>query len=136
MGVPSKGKAKGKPKTMPKTTPRDETAHVRSRKANVRVEIRAHSSMNQTGKAKASLLHLLRQVHRTGIRKVMAKVVMTEAQRGSTPTITGKSPSGEQTDSFCFNFKKGSCQNGNSCTHWHTTKFADEKKTLQLLQFT
>ena len=37
---------------MPKTIPTEETAYVGSRKANVHVEIRAHSSMNQTRKAK------------------------------------------------------------------------------------
>ena len=51
-------------------------------KANVDEEIRAHSSMSQTRKAKErdDLVHLLQQVHRTKIRKVMEMVVMTEVE--------------------------------------------------------
>ena len=41
-------KRKGKVKTMTKTSPREETARVGSREANVHLEIRAHSCMNQT----------------------------------------------------------------------------------------
>ena len=62
-----------------KTTPK-ETASVGSRQANVHSEKHAHSSMTRTRKAKGrdDLVHLLRQVHRTDIRKVTEKVAMTE----------------------------------------------------------
>ena len=65
---------------MPKTSPREETTHVGPRKANGHLEIRAHSNMNQTGKAEErnDLVHFLRQVHCTENRIVMDKVVMTE----------------------------------------------------------
>ena len=48
--------------------------------------------MNQPRKAteRDDFVHFLRQVHRTEFRKVMEKVVMTEAQKG-TPKFTGKS---------------------------------------------
>ena len=51
------------------------------RPTNVHVEIRAHSKMNQTRKAKErdDPVRLLRQIHRTEIR--MKKVVMLEVQK-------------------------------------------------------
>ena len=66
---------------MPKTTPREESASVESQKANVHLEIDAHSSMTRTRKAMGSddLVHVLRQAHRTEVRKVTEKVVMTDA---------------------------------------------------------
>ena len=47
------------------------------------MEIRAHSNMNGTRKAKArdDLVHLLRQDHDAEIPKVMEKVEMTEMQQ-------------------------------------------------------
>ena len=67
--------------------------------------------MNQTRKIKErdDLVHLLRQNHRNEIRKVMAKVATTEAQKG-TPKCTGKSPSGIANRLLCINVKKGSYQ--------------------------
>ena len=64
---------------MSRTTPRGETAAVGPEKTNVHLEKRAHSSMTQTRKAKRrdDLVHLLRQVHRTEIRKVTEEVAMT-----------------------------------------------------------
>ena len=73
IGVPSKGKQrKEKANNMPKTVLGEEIASVGLRKANVHLEVRAHSSMNQTRKAteRNDLVHLLRQVHRTETRKV------------------------------------------------------------------
>ena len=68
---------------MPKTIPREEIAYVGPRKANVHLDIRAHSNMNQTREAKErdDLVYLLRQAQRTGIRKVIEKVVMKEVQK-------------------------------------------------------
>ena len=82
---------------MPKTTAREETASVGSQKANAELEKHAHSSVTRTRKAKGrdDLVHLLRQVHRTEIRKVSEKVVMTGSAKG-TPKFTGKSPSGKK----------------------------------------
>ena len=67
---------------MPKTISREEIAYVGPRKANVHLDIRAHSSMNQTREAKErdDLVDLVRQAQRTGIRKVIEKVVMYELQ--------------------------------------------------------
>ena len=68
---------------MPKKSPRGKTAYVGPRKANVHLEIRARPSMTRTRKTKRrdDLVHLLRQVHHTEIRKVMELVVMTEMQK-------------------------------------------------------
>ena len=62
---------------------REEISHVGSRRANVHWKIHAHSSMTRTRKAKERdvLVHLLRQAHRTQLRKVMEKVVMTRCRR-------------------------------------------------------
>ena len=82
MGAPSKGKAKGKGKeTAKNNSERGDCRWIT--KANVILEIPAHSSMTRTRMAKGrdDLVHLLRQVHRTEIRKVTEKVVMTEAQK-------------------------------------------------------
>ena len=42
----AKEKRKEKAKNMPNITPSEEVAHVGPRKANVRLKVRAHSSMN------------------------------------------------------------------------------------------
>ena len=57
---------------MPKQTLREQTANVGAQKAFVHLEIRPHSSMNQTRYAngKTDIVHLPRQVPRTEIRKV------------------------------------------------------------------
>ena len=48
----AKAKQTEQANTMPKTTPREETAHIGPLKANVRWDIRAHSSLDQTRKAR------------------------------------------------------------------------------------
>ena len=76
-----------------------------------------------------------------------------------TPKFTGKSPWGKANRPLCTNFKKGSCQKGNSCNYCHvpecttfetpggcklsdkcvfkhTAKSSDEKKNQQLLPST
>ena len=85
----AKGKRKGKAKKLPKTTPREETAPCGQRKAKVDVEIRAHSSTNQTRKAKERDDH-------TEIRKVIEKVA-------------GKSQSGTAKRLPCIKINRGSC---------------------------
>ena len=75
---------KKKAKNMPITTPIEGTAYVGPQKAHVHLEMHAHSSMTPTRRANGrdGLVHLLRQVHHTEIRKVMENVVMTEMQKG------------------------------------------------------
>ena len=85
---------------MPKTSPREDTASVGLRKANVHLEIRAHSCMNQTRTAKErdDLCHFLRQVHcriSEGDRKGR-----DDAVAEGTPQ-TGKSPSGKANKPPC-----------------------------------
>ena len=63
MGAPNKGNAKGKAKKMTKTDCIRWIA-----KGQRSFGDSAHSSMNQTRKAKDDLVHLLRQVHHTEIR--------------------------------------------------------------------
>ena len=73
---------------MPETW-REETASVRSRKANVHLEKHAHSSMTRTIKAKGrdDLVHLLRQAHRTETRKATEKVAMTGSAKWHTKIV-------------------------------------------------
>ena len=79
----AKVKPREKANKMPQTSPGEETACVGSRKDNVHLKIRAHSSMNQTRKAKNrdDFVHLLRQVHLTEVRKAVEKEGTTEAQQ-------------------------------------------------------
>ena len=68
------------------TTPKEDVVYVRLQMANVHSAIRAHSNMILTRKAKGrdDLVHFVRQVQRTKIRKVIRKVVMTEMQKKRT----------------------------------------------------
>ena len=155
-GAPIKGKSKGKgkenAKKKKKTTRRGETASVGPQKATVHLEKHAHSSVNQTRKAKGrgDLVHLLRLVHRTETQKVTEKVAMTEVWKTHLQ-LTGKSPSGKANRLPCTSFKKGSCHReihvivgmfpmctkfkapdgcrfGDKCAYKHTTTPADERK--------
>ena len=120
MGASSKGQAKGKGKENAKTTPREETASVAPQKANVHLEMHAHSSKTRTRKAKGrdDLVHLLRQVDRTEIRIADGNGSDDGSAKG-TSKLTGKSPSGKANRLPCTNYKKESCQRGNSRNYWH-----------------
>ena len=109
----------------PKSTPTEETAFVGQQKANVHLEIRAHSSMNQTRKAmeRDDLVHLLRQVHRTETRKVTEKVAMTE-MLGAHQNFLVKVRQQKANRQPSTNFKKGSCQRGSACNYWHVLECA------------
>ena len=159
-GAPSKGNRKEKAINMPKTTPRGEIAYVRPRKANVQMESRTRSRMNQTRKAKErdDLVHLHRHVRRTEVRKVMEKVVMTEVQKGK-PKLTGKVCQEDQTDHPVYTSRKqvvrmegvvilrmflhvqssktpAGCKFGDSCIENTQLNLRMNRKTQQLVQFT
>ena len=123
VGAPSKGTRKEQAKNMPNTS-RERRLHT----ASVRLDIRAHSSMNQTRKEKGrdDLVHLLRQVHRTEIRKVMERAVMTEVQKAHQNLLV-KVRQGNANTLLCINFKRGRCEKGNLCDHWHVPECAKFK---------
>ena len=76
IGSPSKGKTKGKGKDNAKTNSERGDCIRRTTKGQCSFgDSCAHSSMNQTRKAKGrnDLVNLLQQLHRTKIRKVMEK---------------------------------------------------------------
>ena len=89
----AKERRKEKAKQMPRTTLRQGVVYVGSRKANVHVEIRAHSIMFQAREAKGrgDLVHLLQRAHRTEIRKVTGRMLLMEVQK----KLAGKSPPGK-----------------------------------------
>ena len=134
MGAPSKGKTKGKSTYKCQNTFRgEETASVGPQKANVDLEINAHSSVNRTRKPKGrnNFVHLLRQVHHTENRKVAEQVVMTEVLKAHQNLLVKVSLESKQTTT---NFKKGSCQKGYSCKDWHVPECTQFKiyRSLQI----
>ena len=98
------------------TAPREETILVGPRKAT---KIGAHSSMNRTrGKGKGRL----RSLSPTGSPHRNSKGDgrgSDDGQARGSPKFVGKSP--------WVNFKKGSCQKGNSCNYWHVPECAKFK---------
>ena len=86
---------------MPKTTPTEETASVGSQQANFHLEKHAHSSLTRTRKAKGrDLVYFLQQAHRTEIRKVTERVVLTEVQKEAYRNWLVKVRQGKRTDYF------------------------------------
>ena len=84
--------------------------------------------MKQTRKAKGrdDFVHVLRHTHRTEIRKVTEKVVLTEVQM-THQNFAGKSPPRKANRPLCVHVKKGSCQKGKSCNYWHVAECAKFK---------
>ena len=118
----AKEKREEKAKKMPNVTPREKIAYAGSQEANVHLEIRAHSSMKQTRKAKErdDLVQIHRHDHRTEIRKAMDKVVMTEAQKAHQNILVKvrqEKQTGKANRLLCINSKKENCQKRNFCNY-------------------
>ena len=137
---------------MPNATPREEIAYVGPRKANVQLEIRAHSSVTQTRKAneRVVFVHLFPETHCSENSKGDGKGGHDGGAEG-TPKLTRESLAGKANRLPSLNFRKGSCQKGYSCNCWlfvgcakfktagcmvgekcaqkHTAKYADAKNS-------
>ena len=106
----AKGKQKERENIMPNATPREEIAYVGPREANVHLDIRAHSSVTQTRKAKKRVhfVHLLRQVHCSENSKGDGKGGYDGGAEG-TPKLTRESPAEKANRRPSLNFNKGRC---------------------------
>ena len=106
----------------------EETAYVGSRKASIHMETGAHASMNHTRRAKerndlvspfpTSFPHRISQGDGKGT---------DDGGANGAPKLGGESPSGTANRPPCRNFKRGSCQKGNSCNFSHVPACAKFK---------
>ena len=137
---------------MPKTIPRGDCVRWNTKKATVRLEIRAHSNMTQN--KKGTRKGRLRSLSPTGSPHRSSKGDGKGSGDGSandTPTLTGKSPPGKANRPHCINSRKEvarkdihliigmfpnvqnsnlqvGCSFGDKCAYRDSSKSADEMK--------